>query len=86
MASVAEVKAAIDTALEHVREGQDVVTAAGEKLNEAQGALSIALDGSGHEAVLACHAALAQASLELEECLAATAAAVEQAEQYVATL
>ncbi|GIG60881.1 hypothetical protein Lfu02_52530 [Longispora fulva] len=86
MASVAEVKAAINTAMEHVLEGQEVVAAAGEKLTEAQGALAVALDGSGHDAVLACHAALAQAALELDECLAATAAAVEQAEQYVATL
>jgi hypothetical protein len=86
LASVAEVKAAIDTALEHVREGQHVVAVAGDKLTEAQGALAVALDGSGHDAVLACHAALSQATLELDECLAATTAAVDQAEQYAATL
>jgi hypothetical protein len=44
------------------------------------------VEGSGHEAVGAAQAALGQATTELDECLAATLAAVEQAQTYVATL
>lgn len=45
-----------------------------------------ALEGSGHETVEAAQSSLTQASQELEECLAATLVAVEQAQLYVATL
>lgn len=86
MASVAELKAAIDAALQQITEGQVAVQAATEKLGEAQQNLAAALDGSGHDAVSAAHASLAQANLELEECLTATLLAVEQAETYAATL
>ncbi len=44
------------------------------------------MEGSGHESVNNLQAALAQAALDLEECLTATNAAVEQAQTYVATL
>jgi hypothetical protein len=47
VASVAEVKAAIDAALQQVSEGQLAVRAAGEKLGEAQQSLAAALEGSG---------------------------------------
>ena len=86
MASVAEVKAAIDAAMLHVSEGQDAVRSANDRLGEAQLSLATAVEGSGHESVAAAQAALAQAAAELQECLIATLQAVEQAETYVATL
>ncbi len=86
MASVAEVKAAIETALAHVQDGQEAVRAASDRLDDAQQSLSAAVDGSGHEAVSAAQAALIQASAELEECLMATLSAVEQARSYAASL
>jgi uncharacterized protein YukE len=86
VASVAEVKSAIDAAIQQVSEGQAAVHAASEKIAEAQQSLAAALDGSGHDAVSTAHASLSQATLELEECLAATQAAVEQAQSYVAAL
>ena len=86
MASVAEVKAAIDAALQQVSEGQLAVRAAGEKLGEAQQSLAAALDGSANDAVGAAHASLSQADQQLEECLGATLLAVEQAQTYTATL
>ncbi|NNJ62705.1 MAG: hypothetical protein HKP61_17510, partial [Dactylosporangium sp.] len=45
-----------------------------------------ALEGSGHDTVAAAQAALGQAAQELEECLTATMAAVEQAQTYSAQL
>lgn len=86
MASVAEVKAAIDAAMLHVQESQDAVRSANEKLGEAQISLAIAVEGSGHDSVGAAQAALAQAANELDECLTATLAAVDQAQTYVAGL
>ncbi|MEH1015084.1 hypothetical protein V6U90_18465 [Micromonospora sp. CPCC 206060] len=86
MASVAELKAAIDIALQQIGDGQAAVQAASEKLAEAQQTLAGALEGSGHETVEAAQASLTQASQELEECLAATLTAVEQAELYVSSL
>lgn len=86
VASVAEVKAAIDAAMLHVQEGQQAVRAASDKLGEAQLSLAVAVDGSGHEAVGAAQAALTQAASELEECLGATLNAVDQAQSYTATL
>ena len=86
MASVAEVKAAIDAAMQHVQEGQDAVRSANDRLGDAQLSLATAVEGSGHESVTAAQAALAQAATELEECLSATLLAVAQAESYMATL
>lgn len=86
MTSVAEVKAAIESALAHVHDGQEAVRAAGDRLDDAQASLAAAVEGSGHDAVASAQAALAQASAELEECLLATLAAVEQARAYSATL
>lgn len=86
MASVAELKAAIDAAIQQVSEGQTALRAASEKLTEAQQSLAAALEGSGHDAVSAAHAGLSQAATDLEECLNATLAAVEQAQSYAATL
>ncbi|MEV6963533.1 hypothetical protein AB0M47_00330 [Hamadaea sp. NPDC051192] len=86
MASVAEVKAAIDAAMLHVQESQDAVRAANDRLGEAQLSLAVAVEGSGHDNVSAAQAALAQATNELEECLTATLTAVDQAQTYVAGL
>ena len=86
MASVAEVKAAVDAALQQVGEGQAAIQAAREKLGEAQQSLAAALDGSGSDAVGQAHASLSQVDQSLEECLGATAAAVEQAQTYTAML
>lgn len=86
MASVAEVKAAIDAAMLHVQESQDAVRSANDRLGEAQLSLAIAVEGSGHDSVSAAQAALAQAASELDECLTATLTAVDQAQTYVAGL
>ncbi len=86
MASIAEVKAAIDAAMQQVTEVQAAVRAANEQLTGAQQMLAAALEGTGHEAVTAAQAALVQAAQELEECLSATLLASEQAQSYVATL
>ncbi|MFC7549954.1 hypothetical protein [Plantactinospora sp. GCM10030261] len=86
MASVAELKSAIDAALQQIGDGQAAVQAAGEKLTEAQQTLAGALEGSGHETVTAAHASLSQANQELQDCLSATLAAVEQAQLYSASL
>ncbi|HEX5542657.1 MAG TPA: hypothetical protein VFX60_14045 [Micromonospora sp.] len=86
MASVAELKSAIDAALQQISDGQAAVQAAGEKLGEAQQTLAGALEGSGHEAVGAAQSALSQAAQELDDCLAATLSAIEQAQLYAATL
>jgi len=86
MASVAEVKAAIETALLHVEDGQGAVRAASDRLDEARQSLALVVDGSAHDAVHAAQAALAQASTELQDCLHATLNAVESARGYAATL
>lgn len=86
MASVAEVKAAVDAALQQVTEGQAAIQAAREKLGEAQQSLAAALDGSASDAVGAAHASLSAADQSLEECLGATLLAVEQAQTYTAML
>jgi uncharacterized protein YukE len=86
VASVAEVKAAIDAAMLHVQESQDAVRSANDRLGEAQLSLAIAVEGSGHDSVSAAQAALAQAANELDECLTATLTAVDQAQTYVAGL
>jgi predicted nucleic acid-binding Zn-ribbon protein len=86
VASVAEVKAAVEAALQQVAEGQSAIQAAREKLGEAQQSLAAAFDGSGHDSVGAAHASLTQADQALEDCLGATLLAVEQAQTYTAML
>ena len=86
MASVAEVKAAVDAALQQVSEGQAAIQAAREKLGEAQQSLAAALDGSGHDAVTSAYASLSQADQQLEECFSATQLAIEAAQNYTAML
>lgn len=86
MASVAEVRAAVDAALQQVTEGQAAIQSAREKLGEAQQSLAAALDGSFHDSAGAAHSSLSLADQQLEECLSATLLAVEQAQTYTATL
>ena len=86
MASVAEVRAAVDAALQQVTEGQAAIQAAREKLGEAQQSLAAALDGSANDAVGAAHASLSQADQQLEECFSATQLAIEAAQNYTAML
>lgn len=86
MASVAEVRAAVDAALAQVSEGQAAIEAARQRLSEAQQSLAAALDGSASDLVGAAHASLSQADQQLEECLGATFVAVEQAQTYTAQL
>jgi len=84
--SVAEVKAAIDSAIMHVQDSESAVRAASAQLDEAQQRLAAAVDGSAHESVGVAQAALSQATGELDDCLSATAQAIEQAQAYAATL
>lgn len=84
--SVAELKSAIAAALQQVRDGQAAITAASQNIEAAQGSLTAVTAGSGHDSVTTAQAALAQAAAELEQSLAATFAAAEQAEAYAATL
>ena len=86
MASVAELRAAVETALQQVSDGQVAINAAREKLGEAQQSLAAALDGSGHQAVATAQASLSHADQQLEDCLTATIVAVGEAEAYTATL
>ncbi|GAA0806786.1 hypothetical protein [Spirilliplanes yamanashiensis] len=86
MASVAEVKAAVAAALQHVSEGQAAIRAARDRVGEAQTTLTAALDGSAAEAVGTARASLAQADQQLGDCLSATLLAVEQAQTYAAAL
>jgi hypothetical protein len=86
VASVAEVRAAMDAALQQIAEGQAAIQAARAKLGETQQSLAAALDGSANDAVGAVHASLSQADQQLEECFGATLFAVEQAQTYSAML
>jgi hypothetical protein len=86
VASVAEVKAAIDAALLHVQDGQLAVRTASDRLGEARQSLAVAVEGSGHGSVPAARAALNQAATGLDDALPATHQAVEQAQSYPAAL
>jgi uncharacterized protein YukE len=86
VASVAEVKAAIDAALEHVQDGQSAVRVASDRLADAHQTLAVAVEGSGHDAVSAARAALTQGATELADALSAMHQAVEQAQTYAAAL
>ncbi|MGH8876305.1 MAG: hypothetical protein ACRD0P_03020 [Stackebrandtia sp.] len=72
--------------MQQVKDGQAAITAAMERLEAAQQALGAILKGSAHASVTGAQAALAQANQELEQSMAATVAASEQAEAYAATL
>ncbi|WP_029767661.1 hypothetical protein [Haloglycomyces albus] len=84
--SVSELKVAINSALEQVRGGQAAINAASQNIEEAQSRLGAVCNGTGHQSVVNAQAALAQAASELEQSLAATNAATEQAETYATSL
>jgi len=86
LASVAELKAAIEAAVQQISDAQLAVRGAAETLTEAQQALAAALEGGANELVGGAQAAVAQGVQELEECLTVTLTAVEQAQNYTATL
>jgi uncharacterized protein YukE len=86
VASVAELRAAVDAAVQQVNEGQAAIQAAREKLGEAQQSLAAALEGGAHEAVGTAQASLSQADQQLDECFSATQVAIEAAQNYTAML
>lgn len=79
--SAAERKSAVAAALQQVRDGRAVITAAGRNSAAAQGSLTAVTTGSGHDA-----AVTAQAAVELEQSLTAAFTAAEQAESHASTL
>jgi uncharacterized protein YukE len=86
MASVGEVKAAIDAANGKVGEAQGNVAHTKETLAEAAQMYMVALDGSGHDSVSQAQASLNNANELLDQALQAMNAAIEQAGQYGASL
>lgn len=86
MASVGEVKAAIDAANATVNEAQAIMRAAIEKLDEAAQQYNSALDGSGHDSVATAHRSVAHVKSELEEGIQSLNAGTEAAGQYSAAL
>jgi len=86
MASVAEVKAAIDGANNTAEEAAGIFRAAIEKLGEAQQLMALATESSGRDEVAAANSALAHAAEQGEEAIRAIQNAKEQSEQYAANL
>jgi hypothetical protein len=86
MTNVAEVKAAINAAVEETEQAQQATLLAQERLKEAAGHLAVAVEGSGHDAVDTARAALFQSDQDLQNGLHGMAAGIEQAQTYVATL
>lgn len=82
MASVGEVKAAIDAALMAANEGAQAAHAAIEKVQEAQQMMAVAVDGSGHDSVATAAGELAAAVGKLEEAIQQVASANENATSY----
>jgi hypothetical protein len=86
MASVAEVKAALDATTHAITEAQGLIQATTEKIGEAEGMALAAADGSGHDAVATGNAFLAQAKQDVEGALQTLQAAIESYGQYSAGL
>lgn len=86
MASVSEVRAAIDQALNLADEAAEATRVAINKLDESTSALAAALEGAGHESTAQAHAALAHAKQQLEEGIQAIAGGKELAQNYGAGL
>lgn len=82
MASVGEVKTAIDAANLKANEAQAMARGAIEKIDEATQQYAVALDGSGHDSVGQAHNAMAHAKQQIEESIQAIAAGIEAAGQY----
>lgn len=86
MASVAEVKAAVDAANQLLAEAQQAGLAMIEKIDEASQQLAAALDGSGHDSVSTANAHLLQAKQQIEEGSQMLQASIEASGQYAAGL
>lgn len=86
MASVGEVKAAIDAANHQVTEAQAMLRAAIEKLSEAGQSYALAFEGGGHDAAATAQNAVSHVRNELEENIQSLSAGIEAAGQYSAAL
>jgi hypothetical protein len=86
MASVAEVKAALDAANQKVAEAQQTLMAAKEHIEQAQSQALVAVDGSGHDSVTTGNAFLADAGAKVDETIQVLSAATESYGQYSAGL
>ena len=86
MASVAEVKAAIDAAVAKSEEAMAAARAAIEQLAEAQQLMAAAVDGSGHDSTQQAGHAYQHAKQQFEEGIQAIVGGNEAAAQYGAGL
>jgi hypothetical protein len=86
MASVAEVRAALDGVVHQANEAQGGLFAAKEKIGEAEQGAMMAAEGSGHDSVASGNAFLAQAKEKVDEALQLLEAAKEAYGQYSAGL
>lgn len=87
MASVAEVKAALDAGIEKVSEAQASLHNTMEILDEAQNLFMAALDGSGHEAVTSVGGYVELAKVEIvNNVMVQLQAGIENAQAYAAAL
>jgi hypothetical protein len=86
MASVAEVKAALDAANQKVAEAQQTLMAGLESIKEAVGMALVAAEGSGHDAVITGNTHLGDAGTKVEEAIQVLSAATESYGQYSASL
>jgi hypothetical protein len=86
VASIAEVKAAIDAAAHHAQEANQAFLAAKDKMNEAVSLLAIALEGSGHDSVAAALSHFSSAAEGVDEIVQDVLAGLEKAQSYGAAL
>ena len=86
MASVGEVKSAIDAANHQVAEAQAMLRAAIEKLGEVGQSYALAFEGSGHDSVATAQNAVSHVRDSLEENIQSLSAGIEAAGQYAANL
>lgn len=86
MASVGEVKAAIDAASHGAGEAQAMARAVIEKVNEVSQQYAAALEGGGHDSIAQAQNALQHSVQQFEEGIQAIAGAIEIAGQYGAGL
>jgi len=86
MASVGEVKAAIDAANFTAAEAQQAASVAIEKLDETMQQLLIALDGSGHDSVAVAKSLIEHAKQQLQEGIQAISGSIESSSGYAGAL
>lgn len=86
MASVAEVRAALDGATHTITEAQGGLQAVKEHIEQARGQALAAAEGSGHDAVITGNAHLGDAGTKVDEALQVLQAAIESYQQYAAAL